>query len=59
MERVWSEWQDKHDFVEEELNDVKGRAQAVEIDKKKISRENLDIKKENRLLDAQVKDKES
>lgn len=59
MERVWNEWHDKHEFIEEELNEVKGRAQNVEIEKKKTMKENLEIKKENRLLDAQVKDKES
>jgi hypothetical protein len=26
MERVWNEWHDKHEFIEEELNEVKGRA---------------------------------
>lgn len=52
MERVWSEWQDKHDFVEDELNEYKNRVQNIEIEKKKVMKENLEIKKENRLLDS-------
>lgn len=28
MERVWSEWQEKHDFVEEELANLKQRLQT-------------------------------
>ena len=59
MERVWSEWQEKHDFLEEELANLKQRLQTQEVEKKKIQKENLEVKKENRLLDAQVKDKES
>ena len=27
MERVWTEWQEKHDYVEEELADAKQRLQ--------------------------------
>jgi hypothetical protein len=52
MERVWSEWQEKHDYVEEENASVKTRLQQYEITNKKIQKECLEIKKENRLLDA-------
>ena len=50
IERIWADWQDKHDALEEELRETSQRANQMEGERKRLSKELNECKKENRNL---------
>ena len=58
MERIWADWQDKHDALEEELKEIQNRANQVEGERKRLSKELNECKKDNRNLQNKIRDRE-
>lgn len=59
VERMWNEWQEKLDFTEGELQRAETRITATETDKKTLSKQVLDLRKENRTQTLTVTDSRS
>lgn len=56
VERLYNEWQEKLDFTEEELQKAESRIIAAEADKKSLSKQVLDLKKQARTVSLEVSD---
>ena len=39
IERIWADWQDKYDALEEELKETQNRANQVEGERKRLGKE--------------------
>ena len=58
IERIWSDWQDKYDALDDELKETQTRASQVDGEKKRLNKELIEVKKENRSLQNKSRDKE-
>ena len=50
IEKIWNEWQEKYDALEEEVNEYKNRLSHSEIERKKVAKENAEQRRENRQI---------
>jgi hypothetical protein len=54
IERMWSEWQEKLEYTENELHTSETRLLSLEGDKKAVSKQILDFKKDARAQGLEV-----
>ena len=59
LERIWADWEQKQEIMEADLEQANNLVQQMELQKKISSKEIIELKKENRTLQAQVKEKQS
>jgi hypothetical protein len=52
ISKIWTEWQEKYDGLEEELTEYKSRLNHSEVERKKVAKENLEVKRDNREVQA-------
>ena len=50
IEKIWNEWQEKYDALEEEVNEYKNRLSHSEIERKKVAKDNAEQRRENRQI---------